>query len=281
VDATGNVIAPAAGGKHLDGIVEATGGHPASWMDPASSGFHAYSVNAGIASCRSCHGANLDGVGGTATTSCAECHGAGWQTSCTMCHGGVANLSGAPPQGTWGHETDALRIGAHTAHVATTKMTPLDCTACHVKPADAFSTGHVDGAAAVTFGALATSGGANAAWDPASGTCSSTYCHGNYSGTYTYEVYDWGSGTNVTQFAPYAGSRAAPSWTDAAVTCSSCHGNPPVGGAWHGNHGGGTNCNLCHPDADAGGTAITNPSLHVNGIIEVTPTYKSTCFRCH
>jgi len=282
MDAGGNVIPPASGGKHLDGIVEATGGHSGGWMDQASDGFHAYSVNAGIEACRSCHGANLDGVGGTATTSCATCHGTAWRTNCTMCHGGVANPTGAPPKGTWGHATDALRVGAHTAHVQATKTSALDCTACHAKPADALSAGHVDGAAQMVWGALAASGGAAPAWDSATGKCSSTYCHGNYSGVYTYEVYDWGSDTYATVYVSYTGAKAAPRWSDGPTSCASCHGNPPANGVWHsGSHGGGSNCNLCHPDADAAGTAITNPSLHVNGTVEVTAQFTSTCFHCH
>lgn len=283
MDAAGNVIAVSAGGKHLDGVIEAAGGHPAGWMDRASAGFHAYAVNAGIASCQGCHGANLDGVGGSATTSCASCHGAAWRTSCTMCHGGVANATGAPPQGTWGHETDALRVGAHTAHVTTTKMAALDCTACHVKPTDALSPGHVDGATGMTWGALATSGGAIPTWDRATGKCSSTYCHGNYAGQYAYQVYDWGSDTYYTEYVSYAGSRAAPSWTDGPMTCGSCHANPPRNDTWHLGHPGGTSCAICHPDAsgDPVGTAITNPSLHMNGAIDVVPQWKSACFNCH
>ena len=106
-----------------------------------------------------------------------------------MCHGGISNTTGAPPSGTWGHETDPLQIGAHTAHVtASTTKAAYDCTACHVKPTDALGAGHIDGSAisTVTWGALAKAGGANPSWDRASGTCASTYCHGNYSGTYTY-----------------------------------------------------------------------------------------------
>ncbi len=60
----GALIAPGAGGKHLDGVVEASGGHAASWMDPTSPAFHASSANLGLASCQGCHGVNLDGVEG-------------------------------------------------------------------------------------------------------------------------------------------------------------------------------------------------------------------------
>ncbi len=278
MDAGGVVIAPSAGGKHLDGLVQASGGHPAGWMDTASAGFHAYSANAGIAGCQGCHGTNLDGVGGSATTSCATCHGAGWRTSCLMCHGGVADATGAPPSGTWGHETDALRVGAHTAHVsANATAAAYACTECHVKPADALDAGHMDGSTVtVTWGGLARTGGAAPSWDRTAGTCAATYCHGNYAGTFTYFFFDG------YYSVPYAGKRAAPRWSDGPATCGSCHGNPPQTGSWHlGAHGGGSNCDLCHADANATGTAITNPALHLNGAVDVNPAWDASCFNCH
>ena len=32
---------------------------------------------------------------------------------------------------------------------------------------------------------------------------------------------------------------------------------------------------------NAAGTAITNPALHVNGIVEVQAAFQSSCFNCH
>ncbi len=46
-------------------------------------------------------------------------------------------------------------------------------------------------------------------------------------------------------------------------------------------HGGGTNCDLCHPDANADGTALTDPAKHVNGVVDVAAEYKASCFNCH
>ena len=168
--AAGALIAPSAGGKHLDGLIQATGGtggHVTGWMDTASANFHAYSAIAGIASCQGCHGANLDGVGGSATTSCATCHGATWKTNCTFCHGGTANTTGAPPKGTWGFRTDAARIGAHTKHVTAGAISSaITCATCHVTPANALSTGHLNGSTAtVTWGGIAASSGAAPAWN--------------------------------------------------------------------------------------------------------------------
>ena len=290
MDASGSLIAPSAGGKHLDGTVQATGGHPAGWMDAANAGFHAVSANQGLAGCGSCHGANLDGVGGPATTACATCHGPTWRTNCVMCHGGVDNQTGAPPTAIWGHETEAARVGAHTKHLAATLTAAVSCSECHPVPADALSPGHVDGSAVkMAFGPRARAGGAAPSFDAATGRCSATYCHGSYSGTYVYTVWDWGTDEPVTMYASYTGSRAAPGWSDGSATCGSCHGNPPAAaGWWHsGSHGyleQHRQCQACHPDAIsvAGvGTAITDPSRHIDGVVDVTRDFNTTCSGCH
>ena len=292
IDAAGVLIPPAAGGKHLDGFVEALG-HAASWMDPASPGFHAVSANRGLDACASCHGADLSG--GTAGVACARCHDANlpsgiasWKVNCVMCHGGADNLTGAPPKTTWGNSADPVRTGAHGAHVAANAVAaPFACSVCHVMPADALSPGHVDAPlATVTWSGLARAGGAAPLWNRSAATCSSTYCHGNYSGTYAYQVWDYGIDGPITKYAPYAGSNATPSWTGGSATCDSCHGNPPrATGVWHsGHHMGGNDCQLCHPDASGTGgigTAITNVALHVNGSVDVQPIWKTSCTDCH
>jgi predicted CxxxxCH...CXXCH cytochrome family protein len=157
-----------------------------------------------------------------------------------------------------------------------------------VKPADWLSAGHVDQpTATVTFGGLAVQG-TTPAWTRSGATCASTYCHGGYSGTYTYTAWDWGLDQPVPVTVAYAGKNATPVWTSGAMTCSSCHDNPPHNGVWHsGSHGYDASynvCELCHPDASgtaAGGTAITNLALHVNGVVDVTPQWGSNCFGCH
>jgi len=286
VDVDGNVIPPAAGGLHLDGLVEATG-HEPSWTDPASPGFHAFSADRGLATCTPCHGADLSG--GISTVACARCHGASWRTTCTMCHGGTDNLTGAPPRAIWGFAGDAargggtldpVRVGAHTTHVRGSSLSAaIDCTACHVTPVDALSAGHVDGATAtVTFGGRAVQGGAAPTWSRGSATCASTYCHGSYQGTFSFFFYD----SDYT--VAYSSQGGRPVWTGGAMACDSCHGNPPSNFPWHGQHNGGNDCALCHPDvtgASGRGTAITNPALHVNGVVDVLPKWRSSCFNCH
>ncbi len=266
VDAgTGEVVE---GGLHLDGRVEAVAAHPDSWLDPADAGFHAYAADAGLAACQACHGQDLGG--GFTGVACARCHDASlppgvasWRTNCVMCHGGADNQTGAPPRATWGRGGDPVRVGAHTSHVAGGAIAlALDCDACHVKPADALSPGHVDEpTATVTFAGLAVPpGGPAPAWDRPSATCSATYCHGA-----TLQ-----GGTNQT-----------PAWTTVDGTqaaCGTCHGIPPptglhpdhvAGGAYYAN----ADCANCHAGIATGSAfrppvtngAITDPTLHVNG----------------
>ena len=236
---------------------KATSGHPAAWTDRTSAGFHAYSANNGLSNCQGCHGAALDGVGGTATTSCAQCHGATWKTNCVMCHGGTDNQTGAPAKTTWGNTADAVRVGTHTAHVAATHglAAAVACATCHVQPVDALAAGHVDGGTSeVVFSGRAIQGVVTAtAWTRATATCSNTYCHGA---------------------TLQGGTATAPVWTRTDGTqraCNSCHGAPPPP-----PHSTSTGCATCH---GAGYSATTvNVATHMNGVLDVSGM---TCTSCH
>lgn len=266
IDPAGTLIPPAAGGQHLDGMVQASG-HGAEWMDQASPGFHASFANRGIASCTACHGADL--AGGTVGVACSQCHRPGGPGSdfatCTGCHGGTDNQTGAPPRPTWAN-ADPLALGAHTSHLAGTHALalPFDCTACHLKPGSVLASGHADGAVTVTgytgadpaLLAAATDPG----WSRTGGGCASAYCHGA---------------------TLQGGSNRAPSWTTvdgSQAACGTCHAIPPptglhpdhvAGGAWYAN----ANCSHCHAGIATGSAyappvtngAIVGPALHVNG----------------
>jgi len=261
--------------RHTSGTVTLAP-HPASWMVQTDPGFHAYSADRGLQPCQQCHRQDLSG--GVTGFSCAQCHdtqdasGAtiGWKTNCTMCHGGADNATGAPPKAIWGYASEAVRVGAHTRHVAGSAMAPpFDCNVCHVKPLDALADGHIDlvtgGAvptAAVTFGDIALPRGAGApvpAWDRPSARCSNTYCHGaTLSG----------------------GSLTTPTWTTLDGTqaaCGTCHGVPPppphpsILGSPPGA------CGPCHAQTiDTASGAFVPPSQggkHLDGAVQATVTH--------
>ena len=250
-----------AGGKHINGASDVVGGHPAGWSVPTVHGYQASA--AGLQTCTGCH-MGFGTASGVAGSSCNDCHGGtGWQTNCTFCHGTAGRtgflagtdlrLAAAPPVGTQGETAStAVAVGAHQVHVNPSATgawsNPFACTVCHPSPLPADVT-HVNGLpTAITFSGLATTGSAAPVYNrTASPTCSSTYCHGNFTGGAT---------------------TAAPAWTGAAMTCTSCHGNPPSTGEHaprNSRHNFG--CNLCH------GTGYTSTTIvlatHVNGVKNV------------
>jgi predicted CxxxxCH...CXXCH cytochrome family protein len=260
-----------AGGKHINGTVEQQLPHPLpAWSTPGSANFHGDAVFAnGIGYCTPCHGANLQG--GTTGFSCDQCHqgGAAWRTNCTYCHGGVDNNSGAPPYDSKRNfSTLQLGVGAHTSHVGGTGgiSSPVACNECHAIPTDVLSAGHVDPPPAeLTWGPLATSGGAVPVWNRTQAGCSASYCHGNFPG---------GKPAN------------APTWNRVDATqaaCGTCHLAVPTTGshaASQAKHGYmGNDCTYCHlGETNTAGTAIApgGKALHVNGAKDVNMGAGST-----
>lgn len=260
-------------GMHVNGTVEVDSAHPAGWSDPAQ---HGYTANrTGLAGCKTCHGTSLTGGSGP---SCASCHSAvvaSWQTSCTFCHGNPGTGRMSPPVDTQGRSAATnVSVGVHDSHVGTTIAPPISCAECHPSRGDVITdAAHVDGdgQAEVVFGTLARTGGVSPAYaraSPASATCASTYCHGNFTG----------------------GVNATPNWTSTAqVTCTSCHGNPPNTGR-HDLHVNdrGYACERCHSGFSS---STVNASVHLNGTKTVqflgsgtwNPTGRGTCSSvgCH
>jgi predicted CxxxxCH...CXXCH cytochrome family protein len=243
VDANNAFIAPA---LHINGTVEATSGHATGWGDGA---VHGAGFMADTGSCSSCHGADLKG--GSAM-SCETCH-TGWQTNCVFCHGGLDNQTGAPP-----YALDAATVttdpgvGQHSAHVQSGDLhTGMDCDACHTKPAEALSVGHIDSAPAeLNFSGL----GSTTSYDFQTNVCSNVYCHGD------------GQGNN-----------GSVSWTGGlSGGCSACHDDESDGknmtlSGEHEEHveGEGYSCSTCHSCVVNSSKKITNKANHIDGTATV------------
>src|SRR6266702_1231068 len=198
------------------------------------------------AACGGCH------AGYTATAVNASLHLNGkvdvGSLTCSSCHGSTANA--APPLGTAGETaTTALAVGAHQQHLAGSALAgPIACGECHTVPT---STAHSNGTVDLTWGAIAITGGAKPAFDAATATCASTYCHGQFTG---------GNVLNAPVWTVVGGAQAA---------CGSCHGVPPPA-----PHVASTDCGSCH----TGYTATTvNAATHVDGKVDVIALACNTC----
>ena len=203
-------------------------------------------------SCRQCHGENLDG--GFSGVDCNGCHkavSANWTGDCTFCHGGQDNDLGAPPQGVEGETDTADRaVGAHTVHLEHTAFAPaLECQDCHEVPASVQQQGHIDGQAQVSLNPQKA--GEAAAYDRATGTCTSVYCHGN--GREAAASVSWTAGLNLG--------------------CNGCHADAAtasdLSGA-HASHAASMACQVCHGDTLDSAGAIADLSVHIDGAIQVT-----------
>ncbi len=174
--------------------------------------------------------------------------------SCTSCHGSTANpgtglVQAAPPRDLGGHTSSKFAgVGAHATHLyASDTHGAVPCTECHLVPKDARDRGHADTPlpAEITFGKLAQQNAAPS-YDAASKHCSDTYCHRDSDATWT---------------APRSSTSA----------CGSCHGLPPPA-----PHPASANCWACHANVREDGTFV-NPTLHINGRVEVQLGECSTC----
>ncbi len=249
--------------------------------------------------CGSCHGVSAtNGPGGThpsipAGQNCGSCHGGSYTNAlvdpalhmngaldvanltCSTCHGdanrvpvasaGTLDALGAPlVKASPPADAVAGGTGAHLAHVNQGDAAApgplanaLACSSCHAVPT---STGHSNGTVEVAFGGLSTSGGAvPAAYNLATHTCASTYCHGNFTG---------GAGANAIV------------WTAAGkLGCTGCHGNPPPASAGHPQNDA---CDACHGAGytkTGATTGTVNVATHVDGTVNLVSA--ETCTSCH
>ena len=124
-------------------------------------------------------------------------------------------------------------------------------------PATVDASGHIDASPAeLTWGALASAGGAAPSFDRAAATCSGVYCHGST--------------------LPSGGTNTKPLWTTVNGTqaaCGTCHGLPPAS-----PHPNISDCSLCHGMVVDKNLNFLDPSRHINGSVDVSET---SCNSCH
>ena len=97
-------------------------------------------------------------------------------------------------------------------------------------------------------------------YEYSTGTCSDSYCHGGFSFPKAGSSSQWIHTQNEI-----VGNNLPMVWSDMQdLTCTGCHGLPPVG---HLDNG--IPCNTCHSTVVNGSLQIINPSLHINGEINL------------
>jgi len=223
-------------------------------------------TNATELGCDGCHGFPPPAPHVQSTT-CSQCHpnvnaaGDGFidptlhvdgkvqlATACNTCHGNANNA--APPKDVSGNvDSSAPGVGAHQAHLdGAGRSRPVACSTCHVVPTAVDDPNHIDGSAELTFSSTAITEGASPSFDPNTLTCTNTWCHG-------------------------LGSGSSPTWTSTGpLACDACHGFPPPA-----PHVQSTTCSQCHPNVNATGDGFIDPTLHVNGTVDLA----TACNSCH
>jgi hypothetical protein len=249
--------------------------HKTGILDKNSHDFHGKLVrenNWSMSQCIRCHGADYQG--GTTDVSCFKCHTqpAGPE-ACNTCHGNFDDPNMiAPPQDVSGNtSTDSLGVGAHYQHLYENDLSSnVECSTCHKVPQNYSDPGHLDSSlpAEVMFSGLATTNiASNASYDYSTGTCSNTYCHGNF------EFFKDSSDINLRFMYTadkMAGNNKSVVFNKVDGTqdeCGSCHGLPPEGHLESAL----SNCGNvgCHEGVvDAQGNII-DTEKHINGMKNV------------
>jgi predicted CxxxxCH...CXXCH cytochrome family protein len=208
-----------------------------------------------------------NGYGSCSTTWCHGTMSPQWGTdlsavaACEKCHGSAGTAALGTFKDTAGN-TSGNRVGAHVSHLASTHNFTVDvaCNKCHAVPASVTAAGHIDSALpAEVSGTIGYAGGG--------GSCSTTYCHGDNMPRGTTE-----------------GLNSIPAWNAVGYLngtpshdCAQCHGYPPMAIGAHAGAGP-TTCIICHDHVNASGTGFTDPSKHVNGVLDGGG---DDCSNCH
>lgn len=207
-----------------------------------------------LATLAGCGGARETGeLAQASTTSCAACHG---DRSPDVQPGDPRSAPGFDGGTDVNGNTASAAVGAHAIHLSSGALgVAVPCGACHVVPTSLNAAGHLDNQVTLTFSGRAVKGGLAAAYDPATQTCSNTYCHGGTPG--------WRSQPVVS-----------PRWSQGseAIVCGACHDLPPPTPIHvqinKVTQGCGTSTNpilACHP-AGYSPTSV-DPKLHMDGQI--------------
>jgi hypothetical protein len=161
-------------------------------------------------------------------------------------------------------------VGAHQSHLQDSDLWTGNaalCENCHVVPATFDAPGHLDDnapQAELAFGGIATQDGLlNPTYDFSGQTCSGTYCHGGF-------VFTLAESDNPRGYAEETieGNDVSVVWTEVGTgqaQCGSCHGIPPTGHIASPPN----ECFRCHSRVVDESLNIINPSLHINGEINV------------
>lgn len=258
--------------------------HPVGIADTTSSNFHGkflLSTNFVMDECQKCHGSDFSGKGSN-QLNCKNCHTqAAGPFACNTCHGNIGDPAKiAPPKDINGNtSTDLITIGAHTSHLYENDFAIVACENCHKVPNITNIKGHfhpVPTTSIVIFDSLAIHGiASNAVFDPNTGTCSNTYCHGNFE-------FNKSDAPPERQFAYTAdkmtGNNKSVKWTlldGSQAPCGSCHGTSdgfitPVGHEKYPLK----ECVACHSTVVNEKGDIIDKTKHINGQINYALTKK-------
>lgn len=245
--------------------------HKPGILTPTSPEFHVNYIKGqqwDLTQCAQCHGATYSG--GKSSPTCNNCHSnPGGPEACNTCHGDFNDPSKiAPPRAVNGETSPASpKVGAHDYHLFNAvngKNTA--CGDCHTVPAKLTSAGHIDndGKAEVKFLTTKTGmGSAAATYSFTTNKCTNTYCHGNFQLTKANSQYQF-----IYSGDSMGGLNKEVLWTKqdgTQTTCGSCHGLPPEGHITYSMN----TCSICHQDVMDNKGKIANPSLHMNGKVNV------------
>ena len=251
--------------------------HQKGITDPTSSNFHGKILLANnfiVDECQKCHGTDFSGNGSN-QLSCRNCHS---QTegplACNTCHGKFDDPSRiAPPRDINGNtSTNFITVGAHVSHLYENDFAVVACENCHIVPNAINVKNHFNPgpqAKIVKFDSLAVHGiASNAIFNSNTGTCSNTYCHGNFE-------FKKSDAPAERQYAytsdKMTGNYKTVKWTSmdgSQAPCGSCHGTTdgfisPIGHIKLTI----TQCVACHSTVVNEKGEIIDKTKHLNGQI--------------